>query len=70
MFFYRLKDGNGQAFYPRSSFVINCTGNFVKLYKFPTSFFLCLVVLNLNVLFSGDVCKGDVVLFRQQVYDK
>ncbi|RWV77107.1 hypothetical protein GW17_00062112 [Ensete ventricosum] len=40
---YRLKDGNGEKLYPRSSFVINCT---------------------------GDVCKGDVVLFRQRVYDK
>ncbi|XP_004288056.1 PREDICTED: uncharacterized protein LOC101300563 [Fragaria vesca subsp. vesca] len=39
----RLKDGNGEALYPRSSFVINCT---------------------------GDVCKGDVVLFTQKVYQK
>ncbi|KAK4416223.1 Zinc finger CCCH domain-containing protein 62 [Sesamum alatum] len=37
----RLKDGNGEAFYPRSSFTIDCT---------------------------GDVCKGDVVLFNQKVY--
>ncbi|XP_073041098.1 uncharacterized protein [Primulina eburnea] len=39
---WRLKDGNGEAFYPRSSFTINCT---------------------------GDVCKGDVVLFNQRVYE-
>ncbi|KAM5576476.1 zinc finger CCCH domain-containing protein 62 [Rosa sericea] len=39
----RLKDGNGEALYPRSSFVINCT---------------------------GDVCKGDVVLFTQKVHQK
>ncbi|KAI3452047.1 hypothetical protein Pfo_008712 [Paulownia fortunei] len=38
---WRLKDGNGEAFYPRSSFIIDCT---------------------------GDVCKGDVVLFNQKVY--
>ncbi|RYQ80551.1 hypothetical protein Ahy_Scaffold1g106887 isoform D [Arachis hypogaea] len=38
-----LKDGNGYNLYPRSSFIINCT---------------------------GDVCKGDVVLFRQKVYEK
>ncbi|KAL3646254.1 hypothetical protein CASFOL_011434 [Castilleja foliolosa] len=37
----RLKNGNGETLYPRSSFVINCT---------------------------GDVCKGDVVLFNQKVY--
>ncbi|KAL9267528.1 Zinc finger CCCH domain-containing protein [Drosera capensis] len=40
---WRLKDGNGEAFYPRSSFTINCT---------------------------GDVCRGDIVLFTQTVYDK
>ncbi|WCJ31091.1 SAP domain-containing protein [Euphorbia peplus] len=40
---WRINDGNGESFYPRSSFVINCT---------------------------GDVCKGDVVLFRQKVYAK
>ncbi|KAK9948869.1 hypothetical protein M0R45_004427 [Rubus argutus] len=39
----RLKDGNGEALYPRSSFVINCT---------------------------GDVCKGDLVLFTQKVYER
>ncbi|KAH0700509.1 hypothetical protein KY285_014755 [Solanum tuberosum] len=38
---WRIKDGNGQRQYPRSSFTINCT---------------------------GDVCKGDVVLFKQKVY--
>ncbi|KAL7141347.1 hypothetical protein ABFS83_08G047300 [Erythranthe nasuta] len=38
---WRLKDGSGEAFYPRSSFVINCT---------------------------GDVCMGDVVLFKQKVH--
>ncbi|MED6167414.1 hypothetical protein PIB30_002385 [Stylosanthes scabra] len=38
-----LKDGNGYNLYPRSSFIINCT---------------------------GDVCKGDVVSFRQKVYEK
>ncbi|XP_009611548.1 zinc finger CCCH domain-containing protein 62-like isoform X2 [Nicotiana tomentosiformis] len=38
---WRMKDGNGQRLYPRSSFTINCT---------------------------GDVCKGDVVLFTQKVY--
>nr|XP_048334956.1 zinc finger CCCH domain-containing protein 62 isoform X2 [Ziziphus jujuba var. spinosa] len=40
---WRLKDGNGEALYPRQSFFINCT---------------------------GDVCKGDVVLFTQKVYEK
>ncbi|KAK1383317.1 Zinc finger CCCH domain-containing protein 62 [Heracleum sosnowskyi] len=40
---WRLKDGNGEALYPRSSFNINCT---------------------------GDVCKGDTVLFTQKVYQK
>ncbi|XP_057969068.1 zinc finger CCCH domain-containing protein 62 isoform X2 [Malania oleifera] len=40
---WRIKDGNGEAHYPRSSFVINCT---------------------------GDVCKGDIVLFKQKVYEK
>ncbi|KAK9949166.1 hypothetical protein M0R45_004701 [Rubus argutus] len=39
----RLKDGNGESLYPRSSLVINCTGN---------------------------VCKEDVVLFTQNVYEK
>ncbi|KAL8044447.1 hypothetical protein ABFX02_08G046800 [Erythranthe guttata] len=38
---WRLKDGSGEAFYPRSSFIINCT---------------------------GDVCMGDVVLFKQKVH--
>ncbi|CAN4082871.1 unnamed protein product [Withania somnifera] len=38
---WRMKDGNGQRQYLRSSFTINCT---------------------------GDVCKGDVVLFTQKVY--
>lgn len=38
---WRIKDGKGETFYPRSSFNINCT---------------------------GDVCKGDVVLFTQKVY--
>ncbi|XP_074377566.1 uncharacterized protein LOC141719085 isoform X2 [Apium graveolens] len=41
--YWRLKDGNGEALYPRSSFNINCT---------------------------GDVCKGDIVLFTQKVYQK
>ncbi|GLT76206.1 hypothetical protein SLA2020_478790 [Shorea laevis] len=41
--YWRIKDGNGEALYPRSSFFINCT---------------------------GDVCKGDVVLFTQKVYEK
>lgn len=40
---WRMKDGNGEALYPKSSFTINCT---------------------------GDVCKGDVVLFKQRVYKK
>ncbi|KAL8168048.1 hypothetical protein V2J09_009547 [Rumex salicifolius] len=40
---WRIKDGRGEALYPRSSFTINCT---------------------------GDVCKGDVVQFRQRVYQK
>ncbi|XVF59469.1 hypothetical protein PTKIN_Ptkin07bG0278500 [Pterospermum kingtungense] len=40
---WRIKDGKAEAFYPRSSFFINCT---------------------------GDVCKGDVVLFTQKVYGK
>ncbi|KAG9450848.1 hypothetical protein H6P81_010813 [Aristolochia fimbriata] len=40
---WRIKDGNGEKLYPRSSFLINCT---------------------------GDVCRGDVVLFRQRVYRK
>ncbi|XP_022158231.1 zinc finger CCCH domain-containing protein 62 [Momordica charantia] len=40
---WRMKDENGEAQYPRSSFVVNCT---------------------------GDVCRGDVVLFTQKVYAK
>ncbi|GAV72481.1 SAP domain-containing protein [Cephalotus follicularis] len=40
---WRIKDGKGEALYPRSSFVINC---------------------------RGDVCKGDIVLFTQKVYEK
>ncbi|CAH9054028.1 unnamed protein product [Cuscuta epithymum] len=40
---WRIKDGKGETFYPRSSFNIDCT---------------------------GDVCKGDVVLFTQKVYKK
>ncbi|GER30858.1 SAP domain-containing protein [Striga asiatica] len=40
---HRLKDGNGETYYPRSSFTIDCT---------------------------GDVCKGDVVLFNQKVHQK
>ncbi|KAG1330732.1 hypothetical protein COCNU_02G007000 [Cocos nucifera] len=40
---WRIKDGNGEKLYPRSSFVFNCT---------------------------GDVCKGDVILFKQRVYEK
>ncbi|XP_059455855.1 zinc finger CCCH domain-containing protein 62-like isoform X2 [Corylus avellana] len=40
---WRIKDGSGEAFYPKSTFVINCT---------------------------GDVCKGDVVLFSQKVYER
>ncbi|GMI68846.1 hypothetical protein HRI_000553900 [Hibiscus trionum] len=40
---WRIKEGNAEAFYPRSSFFIDCT---------------------------GDVCKGDVVLFTQKVYKK
>ncbi|KAM7251010.1 hypothetical protein ACFE04_022893 [Oxalis oulophora] len=40
---HRIKDGNAEALYPRSSFSINCT---------------------------GDVCKGDTVLFTQKVYQK
>ncbi|KAE7999583.1 hypothetical protein FH972_003994 [Carpinus fangiana] len=40
---WRIKDGSGEAFYPRSTFVNNCT---------------------------GDVCKGDVVLFTQKVYER
>lgn len=27
-FHLSLKDGNGEAFYPRSTFVINCTGKY------------------------------------------
>ncbi|KAL3813600.1 hypothetical protein ACJIZ3_014868 [Penstemon smallii] len=38
---WRLKDGKGESLYPRSSFVVDCT---------------------------GDVCRGDVVLFSQKVY--
>ncbi|KAJ6852198.1 zinc finger CCCH domain-containing protein 62-like isoform X1 [Iris pallida] len=40
---WRIKDGNGEKLYPKSSFSINCT---------------------------GDVCKGDVILFKQRVYEK
>ncbi|XP_058187458.1 zinc finger CCCH domain-containing protein 62-like isoform X2 [Rhododendron vialii] len=40
---WRIKDGNAEALFPRSSFTINCT---------------------------GDVCKGDTVLFTQKVYKK
>ncbi|KAJ1419109.1 SAP domain [Sesbania bispinosa] len=40
---WRLKHGSGYTLYPRSSFIIDCT---------------------------GDVCMGDVVLFRQKVYEK
>lgn len=40
---WRIKDGRGEVFYPRSTFVINCT---------------------------GDVCKGDVVMFTQKVYER
>ncbi|XP_021300748.1 zinc finger CCCH domain-containing protein 62 isoform X2 [Herrania umbratica] len=40
---WKIKDGNAEALYPRSSFFINCT---------------------------GDVCKGDIVLFEQKVYEK
>ncbi|KAF5202935.1 Pentatricopeptide repeat-containing protein [Thalictrum thalictroides] len=40
---WRIKDGNGEKLYPRSSLCINCT---------------------------GDVCKGDVVLFTQRVFTK
>ncbi|XP_068637900.1 zinc finger CCCH domain-containing protein 62-like [Aristolochia californica] len=40
---WRIKDGRGEKLYPRSSFMINCT---------------------------GDVCRGDIVLFRQRVYQK
>ncbi|XP_021907867.1 zinc finger CCCH domain-containing protein 62 [Carica papaya] len=40
---WRIKDGNGEKLYPRSSFIINCT---------------------------GDVCRGDVVLFTQRVFEK
>ncbi|XP_054823995.1 uncharacterized protein LOC129321992 isoform X2 [Prosopis cineraria] len=40
---WRIKDGHGYTLYPRSSFIIDCT---------------------------GDVCKGDVVLFRQNVCEK
>nr|GMD49772.1 zinc finger CCCH domain-containing protein 62 [Ipomoea batatas] len=38
---WRIINGKGETFYPRSSFKIDCT---------------------------GDVCKGDVVLFTQEVY--
>ncbi|OMO56733.1 hypothetical protein CCACVL1_26331 [Corchorus capsularis] len=40
---WKIKNGNAEALYPRSSFYINCT---------------------------GDVCKGDVVLFTQKVFEK
>ncbi|XP_072994406.1 uncharacterized protein [Typha latifolia] len=40
---WRIKHGNGEEFYPRCSFCINCT---------------------------GDVCQGDVILFKQKVYQK
>ncbi|KAM0948871.1 putative transcription regulator SAP family [Dioscorea sansibarensis] len=40
---WRIKDGNGELLYPKSSFIIDCT---------------------------GDVCKGDVVLFKQRIYSK
>lgn len=40
---WRIKDGKAEDLYPRSSFVINCT---------------------------GDVCKGDIVLFKQKVYGR
>ncbi|KGN62051.1 hypothetical protein Csa_006128 [Cucumis sativus] len=40
---WRLKNGNGEVQYPKSSFVVNCT---------------------------GDVCRGDTVLFTQKVYAK
>nr|GMD53931.1 zinc finger CCCH domain-containing protein 62 [Ipomoea batatas] len=39
---WRIINGKGETFYPRSSFKIDCTGS--------------------------DVCKGDVVLFTQEVY--
>ncbi|KAK3127717.1 hypothetical protein QOZ80_7AG0577500 [Eleusine coracana subsp. coracana] len=43
MLHWRLKDGNPEKIYPRSSFCINC---------------------------KGDVCRSDVVLFKQKVYEK
>lgn len=70
---YRLKDGRGESFYPRSSFSINCTGNACLfffyvyfLYKFSNQ---CLEA-KCFVQCIGDACKGDVVLFRQNVYKK
>ncbi|KAM0032199.1 putative transcription regulator SAP family [Helianthus debilis subsp. tardiflorus] len=38
----RLKDGNAESLYPKSSFSINCT---------------------------GDACRGDIVLFKQNMYN-
>lgn len=58
-FVHRMKDGNGQRLYPRSSFTINCTGSlylhhdtfsvFLMLLCFPICFFH-LWVLRLVIL--------------------
>ncbi|PIN18243.1 Ubiquitinyl hydrolase 1 [Handroanthus impetiginosus] len=62
---WRLKDGNVEAFYPRSSFIIDCTGDVCRgdvVFEafYPRSSFI--------IDCTGDVCRGDVVLFNQKVY--
>lgn len=71
-FVFRLKDENGEELYPRSSFLINCRG--ISLFFFFLVFvcvpFVSVEVICSLLLESGDVCKGDVVMFVQKVYSK
>lgn len=69
-FVFRLKDENGEELYPRSSFLINCRGISFFFVVFVYAPFVSVEVIWSLLLESGDVCKGDVVMFVQKVYSK
>lgn len=63
---HRIKDGSGEAVYPRSSFAINCKGN-TTVFDMLHFVWQSLIVPEIG---AGDVCKGDIVLFTQKVHHK
>lgn len=68
---YRLKDGNGEAFYPRSSFTIDCTGMSFWVHTIFIFIFLdsSLCFVSLSWLSSAQVmCALEMLSYSNRKY--